>query len=152
MVDQNPSSLLSPTLQRFLAPCCILKLSCHLAIKIILRRQPCVFTWLPLLLFLFLFFLDESFYQLIPYHQIDQTMKSLGLPESKIGPLSTTTVSALSLIIHHSGWPSKCDGKSPARRNLLPKQKYLLKFCCVWVFFGGWGVKFGEMLPAENRK
>lgn len=35
----------------------------------------------------FLFFLDESFYQLIPYHQIDQTMKSLGLPESKIVPI-----------------------------------------------------------------
>lgn len=75
----------------------------------------------------FLFFLDESFYQLIPYHQINQTMKSLGLPESKIGPIihnhcvCIVTDNALP-----RGWPSEYDGKSPGTSNLLPKPKYLL--------------------------
>lgn len=105
-----------------------------LAIKIILRRQLCVFPWLLLLFFLFLFFLDESFYQLVPYHQIDQTVKSLGLPASEIGPIIHNH--RVCLVTDNAplrGWPSKCDGKSPGTRNLLPKQKYLLKFFGVCV-------------------
>lgn len=82
----------------------------------------------------FFFFLDESFYQLIPYHQIDQTMKSLGLPESEIGPIIHNH--CVCLVTDNTplrGWPSKYDGKSPGTRNLLPKQKYLLKFFGVCV-------------------
>lgn len=96
----------------------------------------------------FFFFLDESFYQLVPYHQIDQTVKSLGLPVSKIGPIIHNH--CVCLVTDNAplgGWPSKCDGKSPGTRSLLPKQKYLLKFFGVCVCF-----KFGEMLSAENRK
>lgn len=108
------------------------------AIKIILRRQPSVFAWLPLLFFFsyFFFFLDESSYQLIPYHQINQTMKSLGLPESKIGPIiHNHSVCIVTDNTALRGWPSKFDGKSPGRRKLLLRLKYLLKFFCVWNVF-----------------
>lgn len=89
----------------------------------------------------FFFFLDESSYQLIPYHQINQTMKSLGLPESKIGPIiRNCSVCIVTDNTALRGWPSKLDGKSPGTKRLLPRLKYLLKFFVC------------RMLPSENRK
>lgn len=93
----------------------------------------------------FFFFLDESFYQPLPSHQIDQTMKSLGLPESKIGPIIHNHC-ALSLIIYCS----RAGPQSRMENHQGQETFYPNKNIC-WSSFGV-GFKFGEMLPPENRK
>lgn len=132
-----------PTLQRLLVPLLHFE-ACSLSLPLKLSLGDSLVSLLGCLCFFFsyfFFFLDESSYQLIPYHQINQTMKSLGLPESKIGPIihncSVCTVTDNTAL---RGWPSKLDGKSPGTRKLLPRLKYLWSFCVC------------EMLPSENRK